>query len=214
MAPNDNQVVYFLKSKSSATYDALRKSGFVTLPSERTLFDYSHYIQKGCGFQLDIVKMLHKEIHEDKNFKEHHKIVGLLQDEIRIKSDLVYDKHTGELIGFIDLGDINNDFQNMEECVKQGNNPLARYVLVLMVRGVSSNLKFILAHFATNGVTSDQLFPILWEAAEILELDLNLKVLFITGDGASPNRRFVRLHKEDGQDRVVYRADNIFAPED
>ena len=158
--------------------------------------------------------MLHKEIHEDKNFKEHHKIVGLLQDEIRIKSDLVYDKHTGELIGFIDLGDINNDIQNMEECVKQGNNPLARYVLVLMVRGVSSNLKFPLAHFATNGVTSDQLFPILWEAAEILELDLNLKVLFITGDGASPNRRFVRLHKEDGQDRVVYRADNIFAPED
>ena len=34
----------FLKSKSSSTYDALRKSGFVTLPSDRTLFDYTHYI--------------------------------------------------------------------------------------------------------------------------------------------------------------------------
>ena len=51
-----------LKSKSSSTYDALRKSGFVTLPSERTLFDYTNYIQKGCGFQSDTLTMLYKEI--------------------------------------------------------------------------------------------------------------------------------------------------------
>ena len=139
--------------------------------------------------------MLNKEIYEQKKFQKHQTIVGLLQDEIKIKSDLVYNKHSGELIGFIDLGDIDNEIQNMEESVKNENKPLARYVLVLMVRGVSSNLKFPLAHFATNGVTSDQLFPILWEAIEILEVDLNLKVLHITSDGASPNRRFVRLQR-------------------
>ena len=32
----------FLKSKSSGTYETLRKSGFVKLPSERILFDYTH----------------------------------------------------------------------------------------------------------------------------------------------------------------------------
>ena len=204
----------FLKSKSSTTYDALRKSGFVTLPSERTLFDYTNYIQKGCGFQSDIITMLHNEIYGSKKFEQHQTIVGLLHDEIRIKSDLVYNKHSGELIGFLDLGGIGNDIQNMEESVKKENKPLARYVLVLMVRGVSSNIKFPLAHFATNGVTSDQLFPILWEGVEILEVDLSLKVLFITSDGASPNRRFIRLHKVGGQAEVVYRADNIFASED
>ena len=102
----------------------------------------------------------------------------------------------------------------MEESVKNENKPLARYVLVLMVRGVSTNLKFPLAHFATNGVTLDQLFPILWEAVDILEVDLNLKVLYITSDGASPNRRFVRLHRQPGQEGVIYRAKNIFASED
>ena len=32
-------------------------------------------------------------------FKILKKIVGLLQREIRIKSDLVYNKHSGELVG-------------------------------------------------------------------------------------------------------------------
>ena len=73
-----------------------------------------------------------------------------------------------------------------------------------MVRGVSSNITFPLAPFATKRITSNQLFPILWEAVEVMELDANLNVLYITSDGASPNRWFVRLHKYDGRDEVVY----------
>ena len=84
----------FLKSNYSCTYDARKKSGFVTLPSERALFDYTYYIQKGCGFK-PVVTMLHKEIYERKKFQEHHTNFGLLQDKIRSKSDLVYDKHSG-----------------------------------------------------------------------------------------------------------------------
>jgi hypothetical protein len=33
----------FLKSKSSKAYKTMRDSGFIHLPSERTLYDYSHY---------------------------------------------------------------------------------------------------------------------------------------------------------------------------
>ena len=72
-------------------------------------------------------------------------------------------------------------------------------------------MKFPLAHFSTLGVTSDQLFCILWEAVELLEVDVNLSVLFITSDGASPNRRFIRLHGDNNQ-AVVYRAKNLSAP--
>ncbi|XP_053385111.1 uncharacterized protein LOC128550306 [Mercenaria mercenaria] len=198
----------FLKSKSSTTYDALRQSGFIQLPSERTLFDYTSLVKKGTGFQPDIVNIL---MDETSKFDGHQRIVGMLQDEVRIKSDLVYNRHSGELVGFVDLGNVSNDLTTLNE-----NNstvkPLARYVLVLMIRGVSSNLKFPLAHFATNGVTSDQLFCILWEAVEILELDVGLEVMFITSDGASPNRRFIRLHNVGGNE-TVFKARNIFAPE-
>ena len=128
-------------------------------------------------------------------------------------SDLVYDKHTGELIGFVDLNKVGNDLMNIQEVLKGEEKVLAKYVLVVMVRGVASNLKFPLGHFATAGITADQLFPILWKAVEICEIDLDLTVLYITSDGAYPNQGFIKLHK-NCDDSVVYRAENIFASDD
>ena len=43
-----------------------------------------------------------------KSCAEREKCVVLLLDEMHIREDLVYDKHTGELIGFTNLGDIAN----------------------------------------------------------------------------------------------------------
>ena len=34
--------------------------------------------------------------------------VGILMDEVHIRDDLVYDKHEGNLVGFVNVGDINN----------------------------------------------------------------------------------------------------------
>lgn len=74
---------------------------------------------------------------------------------------------------------------------EQRPQELAKYVLVLFVRGIATYLQFPLAHFATGGISADILYPIIWEALEILEVTVGLKVLFITCDGASPNRRFL-----------------------
>ena len=199
-----------LKSKSSSTYDAVRKAGFIHLPSERTLQDYTNILTRDTGFHEDVICQLHQET---SSFTEtHQKIVGILQDEIKIRSNLVYDKYTGQLIGFVDLDKTGNSLKNISKQLGKEDKSLARYVLVVMVRGLSTTLKYPLAHFATNGVVSDQLFPILWEAVEILEVDLNLVVLFITSDGASPNRRFIRLH--GGAERAcIYKTENIFAEE-
>ena len=41
-----------LKLRSSSTYRALRESGILVLPSERTLRDYTHWVQAGYGFSL------------------------------------------------------------------------------------------------------------------------------------------------------------------
>ena len=204
----------YLKSKSTSTYDSLRHSGFIKLPSERLLYDYTHVIKQGVGFKPELVDMLAEEMESKGATEEWQQYVGLLQDEIKVKSELVYDKHSGELIGFIDLDSMSNSLIHMEECIKEEAKKLATHILVVMVRGISVDLKFPLAHFATNGITSDQLFGILWECVELVEIDAGLKVLYITADGASPNRRFIKLHKTDEQQTTVYRAINRFAADE
>ena len=55
-----------------------------------------------------------------------------------------------------------------------------------MVRGIVSDLKYILGYFSTENLTSYQIIPIFWEAVSILELSCNLWVCAAVGDGASP----------------------------
>ena len=81
-----------------------------------------------------------------------------------------------------------------------------------MVRGLFFKFDFPLAHFATEGVTGDLLYPIIWEGIRIVE-STGLKVLAITADGASPNRKFFRMHRLS-KDVVVYKTKNVYASDD
>lgn len=130
--------------------------------------------------------------------------VVLLFDEMKVQSNLVLDNVTGELIGFTDLGDLELNFAVLDK-----TDEIATHALAFIVRGVSSPLKFCLAHFSTNGVTAAQLMPIFWEAVCILETSCNLWVICTTSDGASSNRRFYRLHKSvDGNTDTCMLSDN------
>lgn len=129
---------------------------------------------------------------------------------MKVQSNLVFDKVTGELIGFTDLGD-----QALNCAVLDKSDDLATHTLAFLVRGVCTELKFCLAHFSTNGVTAAQLMPIFWEAVCIPESSCNLWVIATTSDGASPKRGLYRLHKpldgDSGTD-VCYQTINLFAP--
>ena len=48
------------------------------------------------------------EAAEVKTCPECNRCVLLLLDEMHVQKDLMYDKHKGELIGFTNLGDIND----------------------------------------------------------------------------------------------------------
>ena len=74
-------------------------------------------------------------------------------------SNLVFDKVSGELIGYLDLGDLNINFGTLEKV-----DEIASHALVFFIRGICTELKFSLAYFATNGVTSHQPMPVFWEA--------------------------------------------------
>ena len=201
-----------LKLLSSAAYHATRTAGFIKLPSERTLRDYTHYFKHKPGFQPELKKQLLKESQVNE-LSEQRKYCGIVFDEMKVKESLVYDKFTGSVVGFTNLGEINNDLCALEqECREDREHaPVANHLLVLMVRGIFFKLDFPYAHFGTVGVTADQLFPIIWEGVRQLEGG-GLKVIFITADGASPNRKFFRMHQNPcGGGTPTYKNLNPFA---
>ena len=137
--------------------------------------------------------------------------VVLSFDEMKIQSSLVFDKHSNELIGFVDLGDDDVNVVAFDSC-----SVIANHVLAFMIRGVASDLKYILGYFSTENVTSYQLMPLFWKAVSILELGYNLWVCAAVSDGASPNRKLYALHAglvgNEFNGDIVYRTVSLFAP--
>ena len=77
----------------------------------------------------------------------------LMWDEMRIREDLVVDKNYCQLIGFTNLGEIN------QFCLSKNNNnstasssEVASHTLLLMVRGMFSGLQFPYIHFPLSQV--------------------------------------------------------------
>lgn len=102
----------------------------------------------------------------------HQLYVCLVMDEMHIKEDLVYNKHTGELIGYTNLGEMNTHLLSLEkslEGVRKKAAPLAKSLFVLMVRGLFSSLEFPYAQFPCSNLTGNLIFDIFWEAVERLE---------------------------------------------
>jgi hypothetical protein len=77
-----------------------------------------------------------------------------------------------------------------------------------------TDLKHVIAYFFTGNVTSFQLMPIFWKVVSTLEISLKLWVCAAVNDGASPNRKFFRLHAKlaiDLKCDIVYKTQNLFA---
>ena len=205
-----------LKFKSTSAYHALRSTGVLTLPSERTLFDYSHWIKGEVGFQAAVNAQLIEEadIKEEKD-----RYVVLSFDEMKIREDLVFDKHSCSLVGFTNLGDVSNVLESCErQCDSEAPDKIdkvATHMLAFMVRGIFSKLEFPYAHFPTKGATGEELFPIVWDGVRNLE-ESGFRVMVLTCDGASPNRKFFKMHTTGGRQNghVTYKTRNPYSPDD
>ena len=201
----------YLRHLSGKSYELLRSSGCIKLPSQSTLRDYTHYIRTTIGFSTEVDKDL---LGVSFLSNELNKYVVIVMDEVHIKNDLVYDKHQGCLIGFTNLGDTNNNLLKFESALSgegQYQQPLATSVLVLMVRGLFFKLNYPYAQFACSSLKGDLLFDPVWETIARLE-GLGFCVLALSCDGASPNRRLWSLHKEnDKTNEILYKVPNVFA---
>lgn len=129
-----------LKLISSAAYHAMRSSGFITLPSERTLRDYTNYIKCRPGYQQEVVDMMRQES-KCEELPECRRYVTLLFDEMKVKEDIVYDKVSGDIIGFCNLGSLNDELLQAEH--DTGAHPaVAKHILAIMIRGFLLSLNF------------------------------------------------------------------------
>ena len=165
----------------------------IRVSSQRTLRDYTHYTHYtstmvGFSDKVDQQLMAAANI---SSLSQHEKCVSIIMDEMHIREGLVYDKHSGALLGFTDLGKVNNLLMEFEPSLSLDvhTKNLSKTMLVLMVRGLFIHLQFPYAQFACSSVTGDQLFNPFWEAVMRLER-CGFMVLVATADGASPNRMF------------------------
>ena len=167
-----------LQAKSAAAYneicyDEKTGTGFVVLLRQRRLRDYKNYVHPKQGFNHEIINELKNKI---KDFSDIERFMVTLFDEMQIQENLEWSRHTGDLIGFVDLGDVNLNYSTLQE-----TNAIASHVLVFILRSVVNRFKFSLANFATKNATAS-------------ETKCAIKVVAATCDGASANRKFFRMH--------------------
>ena len=194
----------YLRHLSGKSYEMLRESGCIYLPSQRTLRDYTHFIPSHIGFSAEVDQQLLSSIDLS---MERNRYVSLVMDEMHISG-------VTQVIGFVNLGETNNHLLQFESALS-GNStdpPLATSMLVFMVRGLFCRLNFPYAQFACHTLTGELLADPLWEAVSRLERQ-GIRVLALTCDGASTNRRLWKMHGAEEGQAFVYKVPNVFATE-
>ena len=88
--------LYLRHLAGSGAYEMLRESGAIKLPSQRKLRDYTYYTKTKSGFGDDVDQQL-MEAAQIHTCPERDKYIVLVMDEMHIKEDIVYDKHTDNL---------------------------------------------------------------------------------------------------------------------
>lgn len=86
---------------------------------------------------------------------------------MHVREDLVFDKHTGTMVGFAHLGEINDHLLQFERSLVD-DTPLlpqpAKTMMVFMIRGLFNSLQFPYAQFPCAEVSGELLYDPFWEA--------------------------------------------------
>ena len=91
--------------------------------------------------QVDVDKQVCNEFKVDE-VAEWQKYVGLVFDEMKVKEGIVYNKNSGEIIGYVNLGEVTNQLLEFErKCASELSDdhyflPIAKYISCFMVRGI------------------------------------------------------------------------------
>ena len=194
----------------------LKDSGILVLPNERTLRDYTAAFKSPIGLNASYLDSVKKDFTCRSNPKEYDKWVGIIHDEVSIRQELVFDD-TGKLIGFVDLGSVQNAIDELEVLLSSKTSSTlvpeeATHMFVFMVVGLFTEFKMPVCYFPTTTIKSFALFNVFWKCVEELE-SRDFNVLTSTCDGASPHRKFYKFHAPPGTPKgtLIYKTQNPFA---
>ncbi|KAK3920609.1 DNA transposase [Frankliniella fusca] len=204
-----------LQMLSNTAYEYVRL--FIHLPSKRTLFDYSHFIDAKEGPQEFIMQDLSRKCMEE-CLNKHEKYFNLIFDEVDIRSGIVISKRTGDIVGYVKLSDVEEELVQLEAEISEKAEPrkqIAKKLLVYMATGITNSLIGIVGVFTTGGnFTAGQIYTRTWNVIYRLE-NLGMKVLCLTSDGASVNKKFFKMHFDaDPTSKYIYKTKNIACGED
>lgn len=98
----------------------------------------------------------------DTSCPERERSVMLLIDEVHIKENIVFDKHGCQIIGFANLGDINEHLTQFELSLTseqpKNTQQLAKTMVVFMVRGLFNKIQFPYVQFPCHTLSGYQLY--------------------------------------------------------
>ncbi|XP_034236665.1 uncharacterized protein LOC117642519 isoform X2 [Thrips palmi] len=175
-------------------YEAIRQSGVIKLPGERTLFDYTNAVPREIGVfhkKLDTIHEKNKEYTED-----HQNFHNLLMDEIYISQKLVYRKADGSLVGYCELTEVEKEMDLLEEKIQgtsKSQPETAKCILAYMIKGVSNSVKELVAAYPVKALKKEDLYERTWEVISACETR-NVKILAVVADGNAVNRSFFQMH--------------------
>ena len=93
----------------------------------------------------------------------------ILIDEMHIREDLVFDKHSGR---FANLGAINNHLIDFEQSISSQSESVPKFaktMLVFMVRGLFNKLRFAYVQFPVVDMSGELMYEPFWEAVGRIE---------------------------------------------
>ena len=153
-----------LYAKLHHTYEDLRDSGFLKLPSGRTLSDYKNFCSSKSGWQTSVLQAMTDNFN-DQRFSQVGKCGELFFDEVKIKEGLVFDPSTWELVGFVDI-DNGKPHNGSDSDIREN---LATHVLQFYFKSIFSKFQFPCAYFLTQGISALKLSHLFWQGVGLLQ---------------------------------------------
>lgn len=108
-------ITFLLFYRSSGAYETPCESGCLKLASQRTLKDYTHYVKASPGFSREVDIMLHVyQADKVKTCPDYENAASFYLMKFTSKRISFSKKHTRDMIGFANLGDINEHLQEKQ----------------------------------------------------------------------------------------------------
>ena len=182
--------------KSPKSYEIVRESGYLLLPSRSILIQYKTKVKQNVGFDDDIFMWMHEEARR-KDLCEEGYMGDLIIDEMSIQADIEITM-SGDVIDLVGLSDVGEE-GNLSNMLRKGKQErtVGTHALQLVFLGVTG-FRFPIAHFISDGVQAPELYCLFWEAV------FGFTTVYTCLDGAQSNRSFLKIHT--GPNPTSYRC--------